>query len=246
MRRAGASHSVAGFGEAHGQLLTNSTATVELSRRGESSRIKVSCRGGRGRLTCSHLAKLRRDPLEGVCRSGEVRSVPSSIFLGCDRFVSRVPTHARWHGGLNFRRCCLSEARAAWASVRECHPRQLAASNGKRVYCQWPNIPDHPAKPFVTRSLSLRLGPDGLAAERAPPSSAREFSFCLRPAIPVQNFMRLTTMVRHVCAETEGSAAGLGQRAGMSHDEVVIALADNARKLLRSRLPSVAFVARFS
>jgi hypothetical protein len=43
-----------------------------------------------------------------------------------------------------------------------------------------------------------------------------------------------------------GRRRGLGQGAGMSQDEVVIALVGNTRKLLRSRLPSVAFVARFS
>lgn len=61
---AGASHSVAGFEGARVQLLPRSTATVELSRRGEVGHIKVSCSDRRGRLTCARLAKLRRKPLE--------------------------------------------------------------------------------------------------------------------------------------------------------------------------------------
>ena len=62
--RAGGSHSVAGFGRARVELLASSTATVELSRRGEVTHIKVSCSDRRGQLACAQLAKLRRKPFE--------------------------------------------------------------------------------------------------------------------------------------------------------------------------------------
>ena len=61
---AGASHSVAGFGAARPQVPANSTATVELSRHGEVSHVKVSCNDSGGRVRCARLAELRRRPLE--------------------------------------------------------------------------------------------------------------------------------------------------------------------------------------
>jgi hypothetical protein len=97
--RAGGSHSVAGFGRARVQLLASSTATVELSRRGEVTHIKVSCSDRRGQLACAHLAKLRRKPFERCLQIWGGPERASSIFLGCDRFALREQDScqmARW------------------------------------------------------------------------------------------------------------------------------------------------------